>query len=43
MLSGFYVFKNTTEQWFSLNVNTTVYLTMLYNGETVRVSNILDF
>lgn len=36
-------FKNTTEQWFSLNMDTTVYLTMLYNGETVRVSNALHF
>ena len=32
-----------TEEWFSLGLNTTVYLTMTYKGETTRVSNVLNF
>ncbi len=35
--------EKTTEQWMDAGLNTRVWLEMLYEGQTVRVSNILEF
>ena len=35
--------EHSTEEWFSTGLQTRVWLEMLYEGQTVRVSNILEF
>lgn len=40
---GSILMKNTQEQWFSSGLHTRCWLELQYDGETVRVSNILEF
>ena len=40
---GSILMKNTQEQWLESGLHTRCWLEMQYDGETVRVSNILEF